>query len=611
MCCDFLLTDPVSGKALHYQTQKLASFSTPSWSALVAVAGVGVLNGQNIGEWVAAKLGQLSVDATLDDLLSVLKSAELDLASVSEVFRRHTFTVGAIVRGRSLVALVSNFQDLSSGNYRAVPGSTLEISIQRPARIRLFAAGSGASSLRPQDRLELEGLARGGASQRKIQAKLREINVRVAGRDRTVSRGCYVASRLSGGTGTAQPYLEAEQAGDFIPPDAKEVFQRTGIDLVPKTDAQGNPQPIRVVQEIFASLDMSDGYFKRELTKRPDDAELWGNYGVFLQCRRRTAQAEAAFRRAEELDPASIRARHRLAAFLGERETTRAEALAIYADLVAAADIPTGLRSDFARLLDQAGDLDRAEIEHAAAASAGDSAKARCRYAWFIWRWRGRVEDAAEIFREISVAVGNDVECLLLMAHFLFRARGNLDAAEQLFLDALSSDPKNLWGLRNYGDLLMIRGNARSALHYYRRANKIISTKDAGLESNEGLALLATGAPVNQATRRFRDAIKSDPSLDAARVHCVLAQYMIGQYENAEQDLSHLLSEQDLSAELALTLNAYGALFGRDDKIRNERKLHVDSMISNGARLPLVHLSILRARFRRGPEAVIIDSWSR
>src|SRR5260370_13950149 len=108
MSCDFLLTDPGSGRALDHKTQKLTSFSTPSWSALVGVAGVGILGGQNVGQWVAEKLGRLSLDATLDDLLSVLKSAELDLASVAESFRRRTFTAGAIDSRRCLVLLVSN-----------------------------------------------------------------------------------------------------------------------------------------------------------------------------------------------------------------------------------------------------------------------------------------------------------------------------------------------------------------------------------------------------------------------------------------------------------------------------------------------------------------------
>jgi tetratricopeptide (TPR) repeat protein len=285
--------------------------------------------------------------------------------------------------------------------------------------------------------------------------------------------------------------------------------------------------------------------------------------------------------------------------------------LAIYADLTAEPNVPTNLRSDFARLLDQVADFDRAEIEHAEAARVGDSTKAKCRYAWFIWQRRGRVEEASELFAEISNAVRNDAECLLLMAHFLFRARKNLDAAEELFLYALSAEPKNLWALRNYGDLLMARGDARSALLYYRRAKKGVSIKDAGLEFNEGVALLATGAPAKRALQRFRNAMKTDPSLIMARVLYVVALCQTGQYESVAQDLDRLLAEEDLSPDLVLLLNAYGASFSRDDKIRNERKKLVDSMIDKGARLPPSNLSFLKAHFKCGPQAAMIENWSR
>ena len=90
MCCDFLITDLASGQEINTKTQKLTSFSTPTWSALVAVSGLGELDGQNIGDWVAAKVNQLSLGSNLDDLLAALKSAEVGLAAVPEARRHHT-----------------------------------------------------------------------------------------------------------------------------------------------------------------------------------------------------------------------------------------------------------------------------------------------------------------------------------------------------------------------------------------------------------------------------------------------------------------------------------------------------------------------------------------
>jgi hypothetical protein len=181
MCCDFRLTNRVTGKPDDDKTQKLTSFSATGWSALVAVSGVGQLDGQNIGLWVASKLGELSSTASLDDLLGALKTAEAGLASVPVDFRHHTFTVGAVVRGRAVVALVSNFQSLSNSKSLKIPKPTLTISRQHPTRVRVYAAGSGSSAVQSEDLIDLEGMVKAGASQEQIQEKLKAVNERAAG----------------------------------------------------------------------------------------------------------------------------------------------------------------------------------------------------------------------------------------------------------------------------------------------------------------------------------------------------------------------------------------------------------------------------------------------
>lgn len=90
-----------------------------------------------------------------------------------------------------------------------------------------------------------------------------------------VSRGCYVASRFADGIGSARAYLTNEQTGDFIPPEMSEVFRKMGVQLIPKIDEHGRPEPIKLIQAGYTGLDMTTGYFKRELPKRPNDAELW------------------------------------------------------------------------------------------------------------------------------------------------------------------------------------------------------------------------------------------------------------------------------------------------------------------------------------------------
>lgn len=605
MSCDFRLT--MQGRVFDDKTHKLTEFMTPGWSALVAVTGIGVLDGQNIGRWVAAKLGELRLDSQLDDLLAVLKSAETSVRAVIGD-RRLTFTVGAIAHGRSVVAMVSNFQSLNRATRLQVPDAQLTISVQRPTRVRLFAAGSGSTAVRPEDRVGLEGLAQAGAPQQQLQDKLIELNERVAATDSSVSRGCYVASLMPDGSGSSRPYLTDEQHGDFIPPQLEQILK--SIPIARDVDEHGNPLPVRLVQTVSASTPMNSGYFKRELPRRPNDAGLWSNYGAFLRRGRHTKEAEAAFRKAIELDPASAPARQNLAGLLAGGSTTASKARRIYEELLSENNLPSVMRSDFANLLERTGDLDLAEVEYRMAAEAGDSARAQARYAWFVWQRRNDVERAADLFDAIPEATAGDVETLRLIAMFEWQAKGDADVAEESFAKAISADPKDAWTLRAYADFLASqRGDARSALHYYRRANKIFRNKDASLESNEGLALLGIGSPPVRALERFHRAIKLDSSLVSARANLVFGMYLADQYQLAEENLGLLLNRDDIPAGIVLELNAFGALFSRSEHDRQNRREAVERIMRSGAQLDSIALDILERKFRGLPEMTIIQNW--
>jgi Tfp pilus assembly protein PilF len=608
MCCDFRLTDRFTGKLLDDKTQKLTSFSSAGLSALVAVSGVGNLDGQNIGEWVASKLGHLPSDSNLDDLLEMLKSAEQSLAPVPVAFRHHTFTVGAIVRGRTVVALVSNFQSLSRDSTLTIPEPTLSISMQRPTRIRVYAAGSGAASVQPEDLREIEALAKAGASQQQIQEKLKSINERAAGPQ--VSRGCYVASRLADGSGTARPYLTDEQTGDFILPETSELLTRMGIQLNPALDEHGNPQPIRMDTASYARFDMTAGFFKRELPKRPNDAELWNNYGVFLNNGGHLVEAEAAFRRAFELDPSSVPAGRNLAGMLSTRDATLIEARQIYEALLANDEVATDIRSEFAALLEQTGNLDLAEEEHAAASSAGDSVRAVARHATFAWQQRGNLSEAEQLFDRIDVSTVTNADTLLMVARLKWLVTRDADTAEDLFSRAISLNPKSIESLYDYGNFLISRrGDAASALTYYRRANKLLRKKSAPLESNEGLALLGVGGRPDRAIARFNRAIKLNPDLYAARVNLALGLYLSKQHQQASDELSRLRSLGDLPADVAIEADALSAVFDSNQDIRRSSREAVDAQIREGISLGSVFLDILKRHFRGGSQATIIRNW--
>jgi Tfp pilus assembly protein PilF len=610
MCCDFRLTDPVTNATRDDKTLKLTSVVRPGWSALVGVSGVGALGGQNIGEWAASKINSLPFRASLDDLLDVLKSAETDLAVIQAAYRRHTFTVSAIVNGRPLVAMVSNFQSLDSATELDMPSAGMLITRQLPSRVRVYIAGSGAKAVPARDIVELEALVRSGASAQRIQEKLIETNGHAAGP--TVSRGCYVASQFANGTGSARPYLTEEQPGDFIPPEMFQLLNRLGVKLIPKTDAEGNPEPIRMDQGAYAVLEMSRAYFKREFPRRPEDPELWNNYGVFLKQGRHFKEAEAAFREAIKINPAYVPARSNLAGLLAARVETRAEGLAIYRDLVTNVEVSTDVRSDFALWLEADNDLDGAEREHAAAATVGNSARAMALYATFLWKKRNRVEGAGHIFAEDRVVSANDPDTLLARANFEWWVRGRLDLAEELFTQASAAGTKNQWVLRAYGDFLLSeKHDATSALSYYRQVNKIVRHTDPFLESNEGFALLAVGGRPDRAIARFRRALRLDPDIQEATTNLALALYLNGQATAAEQILDDLASRAELRPSVALEANALRALFHRDAAVREESKRELETRLQSGISLDKLFTALLIRYFRGSREVEVIQGWAR
>jgi len=91
----------------------------------------------------------------------------------------------------------------------------------------------------------------------------------------------------------------------------------------------------------------------------------------------------------------------------------------------------------------------------------------------------------------------------------------------------------------------------------------------------------------------------------------VLALYLLGEYEGAEQELERLIGGRVLSPGSIFTLHCYGAVFSRDAEDRNKRREVAERMISQGARLARVNISILKMHFRQKPEESIIESWNR
>ena len=297
MSSDFRLVDLASGEPVDNNAHKLVTFRFQHAWGLIAFTGVANLGGRSVGEWIALQVASLPLRSTIDDLLGALAGANPLLLAVPLKYRRHTFTIGAIAGGRSIVAMVSNFQGLDTRQISASPGPSLRISVQRPRSPRVIVAGA-VDAVLPTERTSLERLLRSRVPEERVLAALQGVNEKAASRSRMVSQGCYVASVSADGKGRLRPSFTGEQDGDFIPPEIAEMLKRGGIEIQPALDPTGNPMPLRVVEYLPTYFSpATEAYFERELRRQPENAELWNNYGAFLHRKGNLAEAEDAFRR--------------------------------------------------------------------------------------------------------------------------------------------------------------------------------------------------------------------------------------------------------------------------------------------------------------------------
>lgn len=326
MTCDFKLTDARTRAPLSVDAHKLVQVQRATFQAVVGVTGLAVLDGTPIGTWLAQHTLQLPPDASLDDLLAVLRSASESLARVGfreRPHRRLTFVVGAIQGSQSVVGMLSNFQNLR-GRFLAdgaTPDHELSLDVVRPSRPRLVVAGGGGELVTDDEKKHLERLLRSGVPAERLREEMAKLNEQIAARTDGVSRGCYTATQLATGHGQTQPFL-VEQVGYFNPPEFEELFKLLGLVLIPKTLPDGTPAPIQMGSSSSVRYHASPEFFREQFKLRPDDSELWNNYGVYEQGHGRIDKAIEAFERALELDPQNSHAATNLANIRGTDSKT-------------------------------------------------------------------------------------------------------------------------------------------------------------------------------------------------------------------------------------------------------------------------------------------------
>jgi Flp pilus assembly protein TadD len=513
MACDFRLTDPYTGEVRQRDAHKLITVSKFSVSALIGVTGVAFLEGKPVGQWIAEAMAGLGQSPSVKDISSTLQQADALLSKISDRrVRRTTFVVASMIGTQSMVTLVSNFEVLVKGRIirAALADAGLTVSSIKPKAASFFATGE-ADKIKSAEREKLCLSLRAGAPDGQIHEELRQVNEAVSRRaDGTVSSGCHTASLHATGTGSAQPFLTDEQAGDFIPPEATELWNRLGLRFTPQIGSDGRRLPIRLVQSASVTMGSSPEYFREQLKLQPANAEIWNNYGNFLRGRRRPENAREAYEKAIELNPSHAIALSNLARLLWLKgDIAKAEQLYARAAAVSEPSVPTIILSDFATFCDEAlSEPQRAAQLHERAAQDENFPLAWARQALFILKHGNERGQANSLLTQALAKQPDNPQILWLAGKADWFYNQNPRAALEKLHKACSFDPHdiNVLGLAAYAS--MKSGDSASAAYYCRKLLKVLPT--AEVHNNYALALLMEGK-AEGALRHLSKAKRSSP----------------------------------------------------------------------------------------------------
>jgi Tfp pilus assembly protein PilF len=544
MACDFRLTNPYTNKVEPNDAHKLISASTPSMAALIGVTGVAILDGRPVGQWLAEVVSSLDPGKHVDELIEALTAAERSLATISDAsLRRTTFVVASMVGSQSMVSLVSNFETFIRGQITtaATAGRSLIVSRVKPKGAAFFATGT-ANKIRSAERDELMLALRSGAPDGQIQEQMRSLNEAVSTRTGTVSPGCYVASLHATGQRSARPFLTAEQQGDFIPPEFAEQLKRSGLRLNRKIGPDGRPMPIRMVGSSSARAGGSPENFREQFKLRPNDAELWNNYGAFLWGRKRYEESVEAFQKAVDLNPNYSTALANLASKIWVRRQDTVTVDDLYSRAVAASEpsVPAWIMSDYAIFCDEGlSDPGRAGDLHERAAHDENFPLALARQALFLLKIGNDAAAANNLLTQALAKQPNDPQILIVSGQADWFYNNDPKAAQAKLHKACSLDPANVNALGLAGDICLQMNDSASAAYYYRKLIKR-GQSDAQVQANYGLALLMERKP-DGALRHLAQGGQADPANPAIRANRAATLWVLRRQGEAIRVLRELL----------------------------------------------------------------------
>ena len=335
-------------------------------------------------------------------------------------------------------------------------------------------------------------------------------------------------------SGALSYLFDANQETDI---DKKDKIYREGIAKYPQ-DANLLGDYALFLKNIRHDYDQAKSYYKRALEADPKDATALGNYAVFLQdIRHAYDQAEVYYKRALEADPNHANTLGNYAIFLNDIRHNYDQAEVYYKRALEADPNHANTLGNYAIFLqDIRHDYDQAEMYYMQALDADPkNANTIGNYAVFLKDIRHDYDQAESYYKQALAADPNHANTLGNYALFLQDIRHDYDQAEAYYKQALEADPKNANALGNYALFLKnIRHDYDQAEGYYKRALEA-DPNHANILGNYALFLQDIRHDYDQAERYYKKALEADPNhANALGNYAVFLKDIRHDYDQAE-----------------------------------------------------------------------------